>query len=283
MPSSSTLRFRRRACVVASTKSDGRVPVTGHLGATKASEAIEAGINGLEHALLTPYNDLVPEEFRTTPEETMMTPGFWGKMNRGWLQADLDSDGAKRWVDLVVEHDVSFSPTLTVLPGADERPDEKELRYAPRVAERWLEATQQRQERGPVSPEFQEWARKVRAKLQELVGRVQRAGGRVVAGTDTGAIRSLVPGFSLHRELALLSGAGLSNMELLRAATARAAEALWRDDLGTIEPGKQADLLLLRRNPLDHISALRDDIHRIVQAGRVIDPAALLTEAQAGT
>ena len=258
------------------------MPVTGHLGATKASDAIEAGINGLEHALLTPYNDLVPEKLRTTPEETMMTPGFWGKVNQGWLQADLDSDGAKRWVDLVVEHDVSFSPTLTVLPGADERPGERELRYAPRVAERWLEATQQRQERGPVSPEFQEWARKVRAKLQELVGRVQRAGGRVVAGTDTGAIRSLVPGFSLHRELALLSGAGLSNMELLRAATARAAEALWRDDLGTIEPGKQADLLLLRRNPLDHISALRDDIHRIVQGGRVIDPAALLTEAQAG-
>lgn len=260
----------------------GRVPVTGHLGATKASEAMEAGINGLEHALLTPYNDLVPEELRTEPEETMMTPGFWGKMNQGWLKADLESDGAKRWVDLVVERDVSFAPTLTVLPGADEGPDEEELRYAPRVAERWVEATQQRESRPSASPEFREWARKVRGKLQELVGLVQRAGGRVVSGTDTGAVRSLVPGFSLHRELALLSGAGLSNMELLRAATARAAEALWRDDLGTIEPGKQADLLLLRRNPLDDISALRNDIERVVQGGRVFDPASLLSEAQKG-
>ncbi len=121
----------------------------------------------------------------------------------------------------------------------------------------------------------------MRAKLQELVGRVQRAGGRVVAGTDTGAVRSLVPGFSLHREMALLSGAGLSNMEVLRAATARAAEALRRSDLGTIEAGRQADLLLLRRDPLEEIGALRE-IHRIVYDGRVIDPAALLAKAREG-
>jgi len=100
----------------------GRVPVTGHLGRTLASEAMEAGINGLEHALLTPYNDLAPEALRTGPEETMMSPGFWGKMIDGWLQADLTSDRSKRWFALLAERDVSFCPTLTVLPGAGDEP-----------------------------------------------------------------------------------------------------------------------------------------------------------------
>ncbi|MDP3769256.1 MAG: amidohydrolase family protein, partial [Dehalococcoidia bacterium] len=259
----------------------GRVPVTGHLGATLASEAIEAGINGLEHALLTPFNDLVPEELRTGPGEVMMSPGFWVKMNQGWLQADLSSERARRWVDLVVEHDVSFCPTLTVLPGSAGEPDPDEVRYAPRVAERWLEATLQREALRP-TPELRAWAGRVREKLNELVRRVHEAGGRIVSGTDTGAVRSLVPGFSLHRELAFLSEAGLSNMDVLRAATARAAEALRRDDLGTLEPGKQADLLLLRSDPLEDIGGLRA-IHRVVQDGRVFDPAELLAQAAASS
>ncbi len=255
----------------------GRVPVTGHLGRTLASEAMEAGINGLEHALLTPYNDLAPDGMRTTPGETMMSSGFWMKVVDGWLQADFDSEQARRWIDLLVRKDVSFCPTLTVVPLAGDAPDEEELRHVPHVAERWLEATQQRQA-VEAPPALQERARRTRAKLQELVSRVQEAGARVVSGTDTGAVRSLVPGFSLHRELVLLSGAGLSNMEVLRAATARAAEALRRDDLGVIAPGKRADLLLLRRNPLDGVGALRE-IHRVVRDGRVYDPAALLARA----
>ncbi|MEX1253920.1 MAG: amidohydrolase family protein [Dehalococcoidia bacterium] len=256
----------------------GRVPVTGHLGATRASEAMEAGINGLEHALLTPYNDFVPEELRTTPEETMSTPGFWAKMNQGWLKADFGSGDAQRWIALLVERDVSFCPTLTVLPGAGDEPDPEELRYVPRVAERWLDATRQRELLRP-SPEMQEWARKVRGILQELVRRVHEGGGRIVSGTDTGAVRSLVPGFALHRELSFLLGAGLSNMDVLRAGTARAAEALWRSDLGTIEPGKRADVLLLHRDPLVDLTALRD-IERVVLAGHAFDPAALLAEAR---
>ena len=264
---------------------DGRVPVTGHLGRTLASEAMEVGINGLEHALLTPYNDLVPDELRTAPGEVMTSPGFWQKLSEGWSRVDLDSDRARRWIDLLVQRDVSFCPTLTV--GAGLEPDEEEFRHLPSLRGRQQERLRQREAlarqagRPAARPpgRLQQRGGQVRARLQELVGRVQRAGGRVVAGTDTGAVASLVPGFSLHRELALLSGAGLSNMEVLRAATARAAEALRRSDLGTIEVGKQADLLLLRRDPLEEIGALRE-IERIVQGGRVIDPAALLAKAR---
>jgi len=253
----------------------GRVPVTGHLGRTLASEAMAAGINGLEHALLTPYNDFAPEELRTAPGEVMVTPGFWQKVYQGWLAADLDCERARRWIDLLVQRDVSLCPTLTVAPGAGDTPDPELLRYAPRVAERWEEASRLQP---AVTPEARDRARGARSRLQELVGRVHDAGGRIVAGTDTGAIRHLVPGFALHEELSLLAGAGLSNVDVLRAATARAAEALRRSDLGAIEPGRRADLLLLRGNPLDDLSALRD-IHRVVLDGRVFDPGELLARA----
>ena len=258
---------------------DGRVPVTGHLGRTTSCEAMEAGINGLEHALLTPYNDLAPEDLRTPPGETMMSPGFWLKVNDGWLEADLDSDRARRWLDLLVEKDVSFCPTLTVVPLAGDAPEEQELATVSGARDRWLEATQQRQAI-EVPPELRERARRTRAKLQELVGRAHEAGARVVSGTDTGAVRSLVPGYALHRELGFLSEAGLSSMDVLRAATARAAEALRRDDLGVIAPGKRADVLLLRRNPLGDVSALRE-IDRVVHDGQVYHPAALLASAAA--
>lgn len=80
-------------------------------------------------------------------------------------------------------------------------------------------------------------------------------------------------------ELGFLSGAGLSNMDVIRAATSRAAEALWRDDLGTVQPGKRADILLLRADPLAHIAALRD-IQHIIQDGRVLDPVDLFAQAR---
>ena len=262
---------------------DGRLPVTGHLGATLASEAMEAGINGLEHALLTPYGDLGPDDMRVAPGETMMSPGFWPKVAEGWTKTDLSSERAKRWIDLLVQNDVSFCPTLTMVVGAGDEPGEGELEHAPSiVAERWQEQARMRGTM-QVPPEYEKRARGAREKLQELVARVHEAGGRIVSGTDTGAVRNLVPGFSLHHELEFLCGAGMSNMDVLRAATSRAAEALWRADpsassgqaLGSIAPGKHADVLLLRSDPLDDIRALRD-IERIVQDGRVYEPQELL-------
>ena len=257
---------------------DGRVPITGHLGRTLASEAMEAGINCLEHALLTPYNDLAPEEHRTNRDELMLTPGFWQKVNAGWVATDLTTDTAKRWIDLLVERDVSLCPTLTVVPGAD-APDEEAFDHLPNYKKMREDRMRLSGRQAPaMTGEMQDRLRPVREKLQELCRRVHEAGGRVISGTDTGAV-GVVPGFSLHAELGHLSGAGLSNMDVIRASTARAAEALWRDDLGTIESGKRADFLLLRSDPLKDIAALRD-IQHVVRDGKLFDPQDLLDEAR---
>jgi len=82
----------------------------------------------------------------------------------------------------------------------------------------------------------------------------------VLAGTDAG-FRWVLPGSSLHEELGHLVESGLSPYEAIRAATASAAPFLWNgDDVGMIEVGRRADLLLVRANPLTDVRALRDRV-----------------------
>ncbi|WP_075005013.1 amidohydrolase family protein [Stigmatella aurantiaca] len=107
-----------------------------------------------------------------------------------------------------------------------------------------------------------------------LTGLAHRAGVNIMAGTDANDTM-IVPGFALHRELGLLVQAGLSPMEALRAATSVPAAYLRRTaTLGGISPGKEADLLLLRANPLDDI-ANSASIETVISDGRVYGRAAL--------
>ena len=104
------------------------------------------------------------------------------------------------------------------------------------------------------------------------------AGGKVVPSTDCGAAPNQVPGFSLHRELALFAEAGIPNGRVIELATRVAAEVLRQDaDIGTVTPGKRADLLILGADPLLDINNTRT-IETIVKDGNVYAPKALLEE-----
>ncbi|HEU4539433.1 MAG TPA: amidohydrolase family protein, partial [Polyangiaceae bacterium] len=88
------------------------------------------------------------------------------------------------------------------------------------------------------------------AQLERLVGEMSRAGVGLLAGTDPPG-RGVFPGFSLHDELALLVEAGLTPMQALQAATFNPALFLGLDaTAGTVEPGKDADLVVLDADPL---------------------------------
>ena len=107
------------------------------------------------------------------------------------------------------------------------------------------------------------------------------AGVTTLPGTDVG-VPFQVPGFSLHDELSLLAKAGLSNMDVLQAATRNPARAFGLTDQGTIEPGMRADLVLLDANPLDNIDNTRK-IRMVVARGRVLgrsDLDAMLSDIQ---
>jgi imidazolonepropionase-like amidohydrolase len=104
---------------------------------------------------------------------------------------------------------------------------------------------------------------------------MHRAGVPLMAGTDTAAGVYVIPGFSLHQELELFVKAGLAPMEALQTATLNPAKFLGRtNDLGTVETGKLADLVLLDANPLDDIRNTQK-ISAVVLGGRYFSRADL--------
>jgi imidazolonepropionase-like amidohydrolase len=108
---------------------------------------------------------------------------------------------------------------------------------------------------------------------------------KLLAGTDTaGAALPRIPaGVSLHWELEHLVEAGLSPLDVLRIATQNGAEAVGaQDDLGTIEPGKLADIVLLDKNPLENIKNTQT-IWRVFKGGWMFDPDKLRPPAPTST
>ena len=106
----------------------------------------------------------------------------------------------------------------------------------------------------------------------EMVAQMNKAGVKLIAGTDTPAY---VPGFSIHLELKAMVLAGLSPLEALRTATIRPAEFFnITEDLGSIEIGKIADIVLLEKDPLIDIDNLRT-ISSVLTRGQIYDRNAL--------
>jgi imidazolonepropionase-like amidohydrolase len=96
-----------------------------------------------------------------------------------------------------------------------------------------------------------------------------------MAGTDTAPGVYIMPGFSLHDELANFVEAGFTPMEALQTATSNPAKFLnVESSFGSIEPGKTADLVLLDANPLDDIHNTQK-IVAVIASGRLFDRAAL--------
>jgi imidazolonepropionase-like amidohydrolase len=87
--------------------------------------------------------------------------------------------------------------------------------------------------------------------------KVLDAGVPVVMGTDTGAPTGRFQGYFEHLELDYMVQSGITPMQTLVASTSNVAKFLRAPDLGTIEPGKWADLLVLNANPLDDIKNTR--------------------------
>jgi imidazolonepropionase-like amidohydrolase len=101
--------------------------------------------------------------------------------------------------------------------------------------------------------------------------RLHEAGITVAAGSDAGNIGTL-HGPALHRELERMAEAGLTPLAILKAVTQGGARAMGRgSELGTVEPGKRADLLVLDADPQSDIRNTQR-IHRVVRGGVILNP-----------
>ncbi|MBK9984197.1 MAG: amidohydrolase family protein [Saprospiraceae bacterium] len=89
-----------------------------------------------------------------------------------------------------------------------------------------------------------------------FVNEYKNRGGRVTTGSDSGYIFELY-GFAYIRELELLREAGFSPLEVIRSATLYGAQALGKDkEIGSVEPGKMADMIIIEKNPLENLQCL---------------------------
>lgn len=237
------------------------LPVTAHLEQTTPAEALAAGVDGIEHAtslaraLLSPAPPPSADPRQNARQE-------W----RRWAALDLDSPVVEALAARLVAANTYLTATLIVHDPERWRsgPTRPELAWVPeKTASPWqtlagLFAT-------PAEAD-QALAQEAFAAQRALVGRLHRLGVRILAGTDT-PNPYVIPGLSLHDELAHLAAAGLSPAEALAAATGGNAVALgWGDELGTIAAGRRADLVLLApgANPLGDITQTR----RIVRVWR---------------
>lgn len=94
-------------------------------------------------------------------------------------------------------------------------------------------------------------------KIESVVTALHLRNANLVAGTDSGNLPFLVPGYSLHQELKRLQRSGMSHYDVLKAATVNAGSLASKErNFGTIAVGKRADLLLLNENPLESLDNL---------------------------
>ncbi len=241
------------------------LPVIGHLQQTTWTEGLDAGIDYLTHA--APWTDemLRPEGRERYHRALERRGGMRARID--WLEA-LDPEGAE--VGAVVadlaERRVPLDPTLVAFDtkfsydSANARP--VALRYREnqnREAANGLSAVWEACGTPTDDWSAEDFQRATAAwpKLLALVRRYHQGGVLLAAGSDT-PNSWVIPGESLHRELELLVEAGIPPDKVLQVATRNGAEALGLlKETGTVEPGKRADLVLLRANPLSNISNTR--------------------------
>jgi imidazolonepropionase-like amidohydrolase len=242
------------------------------------------GIGSLEHVGALYEFVLPPETPRWPPpaERAGRPAAELAALERHLLEikanVDLADPRVTALIAALVEHKVAVVPTLVVyrnwmllrdLPEVQQHPDLAGL--PARLREGWMRSADAQ----PLDPATLDLRRRQFAKLQALTGRLYLAGVELLAGTDT-PVQFCPPGGAMHQELELLVAAGLSPAAALIAATKHNARAIGQaDQLGTIEPGKVADLVILDADPLLDICNTRR-IHRVILAGFVVDPAALL-------
>ncbi|HYK03053.1 MAG TPA: amidohydrolase family protein [Thermoanaerobaculia bacterium] len=237
----------------------------------RAVSAIEAAANqkSIEHARF-----ILHESYAGSAELRRAGVGQWREDRRRMLN-EHDPAMAQAIFAAMKEHGTWYVPThLTrwsdAYAEADSVRKDPLLRYLhPLLKRQWLEDLDEVLAEDP-SPAARETHRQFYRKGLELTGAAHRAGVKVLAGTDY-----IVAGADLHRELQQLAAAGLSNADVLRAATLSPAQYFGLEpQYGTVERGKIADLVLLGANPLQDIRNTQR-IEAVLFNGNLYDRSAL--------
>ena len=243
------------------------------------AEARRLGLPVVIHA-----NALDMQTLALRYQPDVLAHGLWG-WGASTGAPDLP-EPIRKHLDAVVASGTAYQPTFGVVdglvhlfdPGFLDDPALKKV--VPRSLLAWYRTDEaQAFKKGLASenPAFADPA--VARRIFEGVGNqaeralsyLARNGGKILLGSDTPSAPTWTdqPGLNTWRELQHMSRAGLAPRDLLKAATIRNAEVFGLRDLGTIEPGKTANLLLLRADPLASVEAW-NEIESVVLHGEVL-------------
>src|SRR5918996_2892434 len=215
------------------------IKVIGHLYLTSWTDAADLGIDFLTHGVpVSPF--LLSENEQRIFNRT---GGGGGPFDHSlWLDlVDLNSTEIRNMIESLVQNQIPVDPTLSIYDAIFRRglfPD-------PQNEGRW-------------------------SKVLQLTKMMHDSGVKILSGSDIPNLE-LVAGESLHHELELLVEAGINTSDVIKIATKNGAEALdLINQTGTIEPGKEADILILSANPIEDIENTKR-IDAVISNGRIVE------------
>jgi imidazolonepropionase-like amidohydrolase len=225
------------------------IKVTGHLCSIGFREAAELGIDDLEHGLT------VDTEFH--PEKK---PDVCPNPNQAAAAAaklEVTSEPIQTTIKMLVDKHVAVTSTLPVFEQfVPSRPDvpQKVLDALTDDARKAYQANRERVAKNQQSP----WPMMFPREM-EFERAFVKAGGTLLAGLDPTGIGGIIAGYGDHREVELLVEAGFTPLEAIRIATLNGAQFLGEaDHIGSLTPGKQADIMLVKGDPSARIADIEN-------------------------
>ena len=239
--------------------------VVGHASDVRA--ATGAGMKFIEHTF--PITDA------TVPAGTRRAPV---------PEADMDVNAFGPLIDVLINNGVYFNPTLTrtSITMMAKNPQWTEEAYQYLSDPKWKFIPEGRlnfwlrEAKKPeraVGTDLAARRKEGIRRLQEFVRRYAEAGGKLITGPDTGSSSgpSNIPGLSMHIEMEALVDAGVTPMQAIMSSTKWPAELVRHDkELGTVEPGKLADMILIDGDPLADIRNTRR-VSTVIMDGKIVD------------
>jgi len=235
--------------------------ITGHLCSVGFREAAALGIDNLEHGIV------VDSEFNPNKQPDVCPPG---PSPQALAQLDMNGDAVQQTIRELVRHKVAVTSTLAVFESAPPLQPRFLEALSPTAALNYLTGRDRVGEQGRAQS-----AMRVKKELEFERAFVQ-AGGLLMAGCDPTGNGSALAGFGDQRNIELLVEGGFTPSEAIQIATLNGAKFLGLDgQIGSIAPGKQADLVVLDGNPAKQIADI-EKVSIVFKDGVGYDPVKLL-------
>lgn len=240
--------------------------VSGHVPAfMTARQFIEAGADEMQHINFVFLNFFFDEVKDTR------TPARFTSIAQRAAKLDFTSPEVRSFVQLLQDKHTVIDPTVTIFYSMfTDQPGTVGPAYAPIASRLPPQVRRSLLEGGlPIPAGSEQQYRESADAMLRMIKLLYDSGITLVAGTDN------LPGFTLHRELEMYVQAGIPAPEVLRIATLNAAKVLQREaELGSIAPGKLADMIVVDGDPARNISDIRNT-ELVVKDGKLYEAAAL--------